>query len=424
MKRALFITLTAPPHRNVGTDRILRFIKHLQKFDWSGDILSADSRKIAMYDASTLKKIPKGTRIYHTRLLKIFLPVSAIMRILSKSWYNYMISAIFMVPDAFIGWVPFLLSKGKKLLLDNRNSYDIMISSSPPHSMHLACLALKKKFAIPWIVDFRDPWVDHPSLQGLMNIHRKFHAFLEAVVVKNCDAVIANTEKNAGMLCKRYPAESKKITCINNGYDSDDFGGIETKNDRNNMTFFYGGILYPQYDPEPLFRGIAEAIRKRPDIRKRISVKFVGSKSERKRIYRYGLDDIVIEEPPVSQDGFFTQLKNSDVAVLILNPLNKKVDCSYWVPAKLYQYLGAEKPILGVVPDGDAREILIESRLGNACYPDDIRSISETIIKLFDSWAADDLSCCVSESVKRFEASKQTKDLTELLNSVVLKKDD
>lgn len=419
--RALFITLVAPPYRNVGTDRILRFLKYLPKFNWSADVLSIKNNKIAEYDSSNEHKIPKDTKNYQTSLLRIYRPISALMHILPRGWYNFMAS-FFMIPDAFIGWFPFLYFKGRKLLSNNNDSYDVIISSSPPHSLHLACLALKKKFSIPWIVDLRDPWVGNPLFQGLTPFHKKFYQFLERLVVKNCNAVIANTKTNAKILSKRYPTMTEKVFCINNGYDVDDFKDIKIKKDKNVMTFFHGGTLHSQYDPEPFFQGLAHTLKIRPDLRKKIKVKLVGNKSEQKKIRKYGLNDIIDELPSVSQKEYFFQLKNSDAAILILNPLNKKINCHFWVPAKLYQYIGAQKPTLAIAPNGDAKKILNDSKLGYCSDPNDIISIRDSIIELFDAWNSGSPLYRPSKATKKFEAQYQTQILCKLLNKFTLNK--
>lgn len=418
MRRVLFINLLAPPFRNIGTDRILRFVRYMPEFGWRGDILSADGKKMAKKDASTLKRVPEETNIYRTKLIKLFLPLSAILKILPGPWHNYFAS-MFMIPDAFIGWYPFLRGKLQQLLSKKRGYYDIIVSSSPPHSMHLACLGLNKKFGIPWVVDFRDPWIDNPLITGVSNAHRKFYAFLERKVIENCDKVIANTEKNLEILYERYPEQAKKIVCVNNGYDAEDFKTNTLEKRKDYMEFFYGGSIHPAYDPEPLFYALELAIKKYPAIGKRVKFRFMGSKFKQNLVDKYKLRNVIIQEQIAYQDEFFTRLKNSDVAVVILNPLSKKARSDFWVPAKLYQYIGAEKPILAIVPDGDARKIVIESNIGYPCYPNEPEAIAQMIIKLFEMWSQDTLSSRVSSEVKKYEARYQAEVLVGLLNNLV-----
>ncbi|MBI5233473.1 MAG: glycosyltransferase family 4 protein [Deltaproteobacteria bacterium] len=421
MRRVLFVSITFPPYVDVGTERALRFVRALSCAGIAVDVLTSGSSRIARHDTSSLEPVPRTTRVFDTGLVRPYLPFSAILKIAPRGWHN-MIASNLMVPDAFIGWYPFLLNIAQKLFKSNGAAYSAIISTSPPHSAQIAGLRLKKIFNAPWVVDLRDPWAGNPLASFSTPLHKRLQRRLEAMVVSNADAVIASTDKNAQNLKERYPQCEGKIYAINNSYDEDMFGSKpadKPASDAKTLKIFYGGTLHPQYDPESFFKGLSLAMKKHPQMKGSLRLDIYGSKTERKGIARYNLKDTVREHRALSREEFPLRLMESDAALLILNPLDKKQAADFWVPAKLYQYLGARKPVLALAGTGEARDIIEASGIGYICLPSDIPAIASTIIEVFTDWQRGALKRSASASIKPYSTEAQMQRFSDVLSSVL-----
>lgn len=421
MKRVLIAISGFPPYQNAGTERVMRWIKYLPKFGWQADIITGNCRRLGgHYDPSSIARVPTGTRIFRTFYFDIFLPISILLKIFHRKHY-LKLASFFTIPDIFIGWIPFVLYRGKKILEDNGrgHSYSALISSSPPHSLHLACLMLKRQTKIPWVVDFRDPWIGNPVLPVKNRVYRALNKYWESSVLKACDAVLVSSLKNQHNLQSRYPSIEDKIIYMPNGYDEEDFiGEIYMPKQSSKLIFFHGGTLFPQYDPIPFFKALSLCLERNQGMREKIQVNLYGSSSEKAAIKRFGLELTVYEFGPVSQRKFFTNLMESNIALLIFNPL-LNTPCDFWVPAKLYQYLGSFKPILAIAKRGEAKDILLRSGLAVVQSPDDITGIADSIRRFYNKWIADELNLeAKSDAISIYEAKKQTHKLSIILKSV------
>ncbi len=213
MKKALLVSIHYPPYVSVSTTRYYSLIRHLRNFGWMSDVIVPDVSKLFYYDESWQKRFPVDNRVYTTPYFRAYLPVSALTRVIPQRWASY-VNSFFMVPDAFIGWYPFLLRQGRRLLKKTQNDkpvYDALITTSPPFSIQTACLRLKKQFRIPWLVDLRDPWVDNPMWHGVTGWHKKQRLKQEADVFQHCDAVVVTSDNYKQRL---FLKESRSIAVL------------------------------------------------------------------------------------------------------------------------------------------------------------------------------------------------------------------
>jgi glycosyltransferase involved in cell wall biosynthesis len=182
------------------------------------------------------------------------------------------------------------------------------------------------------------------------------------------------------------------------------------------MTLCHAGTLFPQYDPGPLLAALAALFEALPEARAEIRLRLYGSHSEREAIRRFGLGDVVEEHRWLARDELVRELAASDVLVLCMSGPR---GADFWVPAKTYMYLRAGKPVLALVPAGEARQILQKAGVGVVCDANDVREITDCLAQLHKSWKAGALVVQPDrEFIQTFEGRRLTGALAAILDGV------
>jgi glycosyltransferase involved in cell wall biosynthesis len=235
---------------------------------------------------------------------------------------------------------------------------DVVLTSGPPHWGHLIGLSLKRRFGLPWVADFRDPWVHVPLVVGQppRGLYARWERFWERRVLAGADLVLANAPRAADAFRATFPAEAGKIEVLPNGYDPESFAGLPGPAGQGELRLVHAGELYAGRDPRPLLQALRglQAPAGRP-----LRVEFVGATSPHFEddVRAGGLEGVV---QGVGQVGYAQSLRAMTTAdvLLLLDTAGRKSG----VPAKLYEYLGAGRPVLALADaDGDTAAILRQS---------------------------------------------------------------
>lgn len=410
MRRLLVIVFDYPPREKAGVQRTLRFVRHLPACGWRVDVLTPRP-KPPFGEPET-----GAGRVVRTAHLRVFGAASAIARLLPEPRRLALLNW-FALPDLFIGWFPFAASRAGALL--RGGCYDAVYSTSPPETAHLVARWAVGRTSMPWVVDFRDPWTDNPIVRPATRLHARWHAQLERMVLARADAVIANTEGQGERLRRRYPNLAAKVTVIPNGYDESEFATTQPQRPRDGiMRLLYAGSFLPQHDPEPLFKGLAKFAADRPDARGRFRLRLLVPRSERRRALRYGIAHLVEEIPWQPHADAVREMLASDALLLYQAP---RRDAPFWVPAKTYEYLRAGRPILAVLPPGEARELVLRSGLGRVCDPDDPASIARGLDALWIDWVAGkEMPAPDVGFVRQYDGLVLSRQLAGLLDRIVV----
>ncbi len=412
------LTFDFPPIGGVAVERALRFVRLLPGNGWMPEIVTIRKSPFFPHDSASVQMVPRGVAVIRTRFIKVFLPISLTAQLLPRAW-RLRFKNWFAFPDFYVGWLPFLIPTIHRLLegKGSRGRYDALYSTSPPPSVHLAASWAKRRYGIPWVADFRDPWIGNPILRPPTPAHRAFHAALERRVIADADVIIANTEKNRESLKRRYPLHCQKIHLIPNGYDEEEFASLGHFIPHNEyMTICHAGTLFPHYDPGPLFSALASLVDAIPETRRTIRVKLFGSQSEHRAVERYRLRGIIEEYAWCPRSSLLRELAASDVLLLCMSG-SKATD--FWVPAKTYTYLKLGKPVLALVPEGEARQILQAAEVGIICEPNDVSGIKKALLQLYGNWKCG--MCFVSpnwEFIQRFEGQNLAARLSRALDGI------
>jgi hypothetical protein len=423
MKRALIITYYWPPAGGPGVQRWLKFVTYFKEFGIEPVVFIPDNPHYPLQDKSIASEIPEGIEIIRFPIKEPY----GFAKMFSKNKTNQVSSGIitnknqsvleklllwirgnFFIPDARIGWVKPSVRFLKKYLA--KNEMDIVISSGPPHSLHLIAMALKEELGIKWVADFRDPWTTihyHQSLR-LNKSAQKKHLKLESQVLNHADLVVvtsASTKK-----------EFQKITAvpievISNGYDV--LEKIESNLDAQ-FSIAHIGSLLTNRNPEILWEVLSELKDENKAFSKTLLIKLVGVVSEDvlKSIAAFGLIANYKTLGYVSHQKAI-QIQH-DAQVLLLVEMDSPETKSI-IPGKLFEYVAANRPILAIGPDGsDVEGILKETNAGVYFTYTDKEKLKKQLQLYYEAYLKANLHVN-SQNTEKYSRRELTKRLSSLL---------
>ena len=320
----------------------------------------------------------------------------------------------FFIPDARIFWV----KPSVTFLHDfiRSNEIDRIITTGPPHSVHLIGLKLKKRNpSLKWIADFRDPWTEWDLLDtlSLTSIARKIHRKQEREVLQTADRVITIAPYHVARL---EALSGRMIDLITNGFDSDDFKNmVHTKTDQ--FTIQHIGIVDELRDPRPVMNAIKELCNKHSEFANRIQIEFIGNVNSAFKEF-------------VEKDSILSQITRfvGQIPHLQLLALYGQTDLQLLVlahtaiapgnlPGKFFEYLASGNPILAIGPvEGDAAAVLKKTKAGEIFERTDAKGIQTALLGLFGNWKEGKTS--VDRDVSDYTRQKLTQRLTRLLETL------
>jgi glycosyltransferase involved in cell wall biosynthesis len=289
------------------------------------------------------------------------------------------------IPDKDVNWLPHALRTALKL--HRRERFDVIYSTAPPFTGHLIAYLVKKFTGLPWVADFRDPWARAPWKADLMGgtIRGRAAEMLEAKFVRAANRVILNTEWASRDFKEFYgAAAAPKFVVIPNGFDPEDFAGVQFSAKKNNkLVITHTGSLYRKRDPGHFFDALGSLLatgRVKPD---EIELRFVGGIApELHRSFRYAeaLQHVLQIIPPVSHREALAFQAESDV-LLILQP-----GTSVSIPGKIFEYIAMRKRILALTPAGATADVVRQHDLGFVVDPEDSDAIQRALLQLISEF--------------------------------------
>jgi len=429
VKQVLIISYYFPPSGGPGVQRTLKFVKYFRSFGWEPTVLTVEPRFASFpdLDPALSRDVPDGIDIIRTRSRD---PYAAYARwtgarksdsigvgFLTSGKVGWReraarwIRANVFLPDARVGWVAFARQAALSLTL--KKSFDAVLTTGPPHSAHLVGLALKKKLDIPWIVDLRDSWPDD-SYAHLLPTSRwaaSRDARLRRGVYESSDRIVTVSPSIKESTSRWTQTE---IDVIYNGYDEDDFEGIQTDSS-DTFTIVYTGNLSSERNPQALWRTLSDHGEAFPELR----VKLIGNvgAAVHADIIRFGLSSIVstIDYVPHSE-----ALARMSAAQVLLLSVNRVPEARGIITGKIFEYLGSGRPILCLAPtDGDAADIIRQSRAGQTFDYDDVEGFERELRRLYAAWqSGNSTSGAGSEAIKSYSRRVQTGVMARLLDQI------
>ena len=319
------------------------------------------------------------------------------------------------IPDARVSWVKPSVSFLAKYLKEH--PVDVVITTGPPHSMHLIGLRLKRKLGITWVADFRDPWTDIEFFDKLMLSQRsdKKHRRLEKEVHQEADAVI----KVAPYWIKRDEHHKpKKMVVITNGYDEDDFQHEAPALDPK-FLISHAGTLANDRNPHSLWQALEELCEELPGFEEDLCIQVLGKtdSSVLEAAQAKNLDRFIVNTGYVSHSEAIRIMQASQVLLLLINEV--AFNAPGRMTGKIFEYLAARRPILLIGPvDGDPAQVLRETQSGSAVGFGDLEGLKKVLTAYYRAYKANSL-VLDSDGYQQYSRKNTTRQLAELLEEVV-----
>jgi hypothetical protein len=428
MKKVLIITYYWIPSGGAGVQRWVKFAKYLRQYGWEPIIYTPENPEYPSIDYSFEKDIPADITVLKT---PIWEPYNVYRNLTGKK--NQAINAGFISENKKQGWKDKLSIwiRGNFLIPDPRrfwikpsvgflsdylkeNPVDAIITTGPPHSMHLIGMGLKKNFpSLPWVADFRDPWtnIDFYKDLNLTWFADKIHHKLEREVLQKADTVLVVSR---GMEEEFAPMRPKKLQVITNGYDESD-AQVGTLTLDGRFSISHIGTLNAARNPRIVWKVLSEICAENVDFKKDLQIQLVGKVdfSVLEDIQSYGLQEQLLKIDYLSHSEAIAKQNSSQVLMLLIN---QSGNAKGILTGKFFEYLAAKRPILAVGPtDGDAAVVLNETGAGVIVDFADEQATKTAILNYYNQYKKGTLSV-QSESVERFSRRSLTGELAGLLD--------
>ncbi|MGB0891150.1 MAG: glycosyltransferase family 4 protein [Flavobacteriaceae bacterium] len=424
--KVLIITYYWPPAGGSGVQRWLKFVKYLQSFDIEPVVYTVDNPNYAIVDNSLENDVPRNITVLRQPIWEPNDLLSFFKKKSTKTSAGFLnpnpsflgkilqyIRANYFIPDARKHWIKPSVKFLSNYLLENK--VDAIITTGPPHSMHLIGLQLKQKLELKWISDFRDPWteIDYFHQLPLTEKSVKKHLELEKEVLENSDAVlvVGKTMK------KKFKRFSKNIHVITNGYDIEVNSFKEEKSLDIKFSITHIGLMNADRNPRILWEVLLELIDENKEFKNDIEVKLIGKIAEEVETSLDRLPKEIINRVGyVSHEKVKNYQQKSQVLLLAVN---KVPSAKGIITGKIFEYLQAKRPILAIGPkDGDLAEILSETNSGIIVDFKDKNQLKQEIIKLYSKFKNGNLKVN-SKNIEQYHRKELTKKLSEVIKELL-----
>lgn len=430
MSKVLVITYYWPPHAGVGVQRWLKFAKYLPHYSFEPVIFTPENPAFDMKDLSLGGEIPEQVEVIRFPIWEPFsifnkitggkdkknLQQGLVLEKKKASWKDRLfiwLRGNLFIPDPRVFWV----KPAVKFLsaIVQQQGYQSIITTGPPHSMHLIGLGVKKKCNIQWVADFRDPWSNWDLLEKLKvsSLARFFHRRLEKKVLTSADVVITVSNNLAADL---RTLGAKRVEVITNGVDVDEIDLNFSKPEQvDKFRISYLGLLNELRDPVFFWEALEELITENADLAKHIEFNLAGIVSENilARINdNPNLKKIINFKSYIPHHQVFSEIQKSAVLLVILN----KSDNAKWiVPGKLYEYLVARRKIVLIGPDNsDAGKVLRETKAGETVNFGDKKGLKQLLLHCFENYRSGKV-VIENADIEKYSRKKLAGKLAEIL---------
>ncbi|MDI5894459.1 glycosyltransferase family 4 protein [Flavobacterium algoritolerans] len=423
-KKLLIITYYWPPSGGPGVQRWLKFVKYLPDFGIQPIVYIPENPTYPIVDENLVKEVSDKAiilkqKIFEPYQLASFLSKNKTKKISSGIIPNQKkqsfldktflwIRGNLFIPDARVFWVKPSVAYLEKYILEN--NIDTIVTSGPPHSLHLIGLELKQKLDLKWFADFRDPWTTigyHKSLR-LSRFAAKKHKALEHRVLNTADTVIVTSKTTK---TEFQAITTKPIVVITNGYDTEEVGKqtLDSK-----FSLAHIGSFLSERNPLILWESLVELLHEIPDFKSHLEVKLIGAVSQEvlETITQFGLNSYLNNLGYVSHAEAIAHQRKSQVLLLI--EIDSE-DTKSIIPGKLFEYMVSNRPIVAIGPNGsDFAEIITETNTGVFFDYSEKMKLKSVILDFYNQFLEGKLQAN-GVGLQRYSRKNLTKELVQLI---------
>jgi len=424
-----------PPLGGAGVQRSLKFSKYLPEFDITPAIVSADSSAYTQ-DSSLLAEVPAEIEVLRLRHTPMMARLLSLMRrrglargasaapaasrpgaaIPASRWRDRVLRAVgaLQFPDDKVAWsrqvVPAALS------LIQRAPFDLVYSSAPPVSAHLAAMQVARRARLPWVADFRDLWTENPDYSA-PRWRRVLDRRLERRLLAAADGIVTVSEQMAATLAGRV-RPGVPVLSIPNGYDEADFAeATARKRSPEEFCIVHAGTFYGNRSPDSFLRGVELLFQNEPQARHRLRIRLVGNVGSRFEpvlsSFENRIPGVLERTGYVEHHRALAEILAADALLLVIG--GDSESAAGVMTGKLFEYLRAGRPILLLgAPNGEAAQLLRKTGAGEALD----HSEPSHVAALLSRWMAGAAPRPAPESAAVYERRALAGRLGEFLRAV------
>ena len=400
-KKVLIVSYYWPPAGGPGVQRWLKFVKYLPDFEYEPHVYIPENPTYPIVDEKLTKEVSEKAIIIKQKIKEPYRWAAFLSNTTTKKISSGIIPSKrkqslvaklllwirgnLFIPDARVLWVKPSVSFLKEYL--QKHQIDTIITTGPPHSLHLIGLQLKKELSINWIADFRDPWTTigyHKELMLSEKAERK-HKALEKDVLQTADKIIVTSPTTKTEFAA---LTSKPIEVITNGYDVEN---VEKTPLDAKFTLAHIGSFLSDRNPRILWKALKELIKENPDFANDFQLKLIGKVSQEivDTIQEFTLSNYVLNLGYLSHKEAIQHQRASQV-LLLIEIDDETTRCI--IPGKLFEYMVSDRPIIAIGPKGsDFENIIKETNTGSFFTYEDKVELKEIIFTHYQSFKQNDL---------------------------------
>ncbi len=419
MKRVLIVSYFFPPISNMGSHRILRFVRHLREFGWEPVVLTGKLTCGPHCDQKLLEKLPADIAVERVECVDLTetwtkltgrarraTPTSlAPAQPLKTQGVTTFLNRWVMIPDKIFPWIGPAARRGRQL------EFDAIYSTSDPLSDHLVARRIARRTGRPWVAEFRDLWLGSPYFARSQPtpLHRAVQARMERGVVREASVVLCLSRGIQQYFDTTYP--QCRTRTIYNCYDPDEYPAPAPPAEK--FTVLYAGALYSSRSPAPFFAGWARFLaEQRPAAAEFVILGGSADLDLAAMARQHGVESSVVLAGRVSHAESLRRMQAATVLLTVQSP-----DDNVHVPGKLFEYIGARRPILAMSRPCEVAEMIAEHRLGWVAEPE-AGAVAQRLGEAYAAWQARGHAGLAPQLPERFSIRETTRQLAGLLAEV------
>ncbi len=375
MKRVLVVAYFYPPVAGGGVYRTLGLVRHLSSFGFEPVVLTGAGSTPWVSDPG----LKTGVSSVEVIRAGAGAPATAMMRggASRPAWMSALARAApwVAVPDAYSSWRPAAVRAG--LARIGAGGIDAIYSTSPPDTDHLVALELHRRTELPWLADFRDPWIGLSYRKPPTRWHRAAHERMLRSVLGEASRVVAATEGTARWLASAAAPAAPRVGVVSNGFEAEEWIGLTPRRfDR--FTLLHAGRLSGERTLQPFLNGLGQFLARNPSRRTQVQCLLIGphDDAQARLVRRTGWGDVVRFGGQSAHAETLAMEAGADALLVIQSGAPEFREL---VPGKLYEYMGAERPVIAIVPEGQAADLVRRLGMGWVAAPDAPERIADAL---------------------------------------------
>jgi glycosyltransferase involved in cell wall biosynthesis len=413
LRKVLIVAYYFPPMGLSGVQRTLKFAKYLPDYGWEPTVLTVTPTGYFAQDYTLLDDLPRR-RVEIERVGSLdpnrLFRGKGVVRMPSERWRKILtfMSDSFFIPDNKILWKRKAVRAAEKLF--ERKQFDLIFATGPPFTDFLIGLELQRAWNRPLVLDYRDPWLEYPFKYYPTPLHRMLNARGERDALHAASKIITTNRRVKELILNRHAfLDHGDVVILPQGYDPEDFrNGAPAQAAGRKMRIAHAGVFYGDRTPKYFLKALRKVFDAHPAMRGRVESVFVGNMHEEhlKLIASMGLQESVVTTGYLDHARCVEEIRSSDVLWLMLTNDRQS-------PGKLYEYLGARKPILACVPEESfLRQTVAEAGAGVSVDPDDVDGIASAIVRFYEQFNGPGLPKPREDVVTRYDRAGLTRELS------------